>query len=284
MRASWAFAGLLGLTFCAAAAHAQITNPIDLGSSEADNTSSTSLAVTTLANVPAGSSIIVIADSSSDSNGNQRNSAICSDGANTYHTDVSQIGGARDFTTICSTHVIASQLDAGGEITITWTGGSGPWFQRLHAFAVTGLAAAPLDQTATRAGFNFTPSSGATATTVQGNELLFAAITVYDSVSLGANGTANNCASGTPSYTSLGSVGDGAPSLVGMFCIVSTTGAYSANATLGAPGTNLWQLALATYKAPPPPPAPTLGTKALLLLSGGLALAGLIVMRRRLAR
>jgi len=79
-------------------------------------------------------------------------------------------------------------------------------------------------------------------------------------------------------------VGDGAPSLVGMFCIVSTTGAYSANATLGAPGTNLWQLALATYKAPPPPPAPTLGTKALLLLSGGLALAGLIVMRRRLAR
>ena len=128
----------------------------------------------------------------------------------------------------------------------------------MHAFAVTGLTGAALDKTAATAGTGPSASSGATATTAQANELLFAAILDTGStVSTagfvpGTNGTANNCVAGSPSYTALGGVDSGGnpPSLFGAFCIVSATGAYSANAALN--GNPFWQAALATYKALPP--------------------------------
>lgn len=257
---SFVRAALLSVTcffLSATAARAQITTPVDLGSNQASGAIATSLAVTTAANVPAGGSIIVIAAASTIF-GPQATGATCSDSAgNTYATDVTESQGVGYVTTICSTHSIAAQLGTGATITVSWTGTApnGQLFL-MHAFAVTGLAGAALDQTALTAGTGSSASSGATATTAQANELLFA--TFLDTGSTvatadftpGTNGTANNCAAG-PSYTSLGGVDSGnPPSLFGAFCIVSATGAYSANAALN--GNPFWQAALVTYKAAPP--------------------------------
>ncbi len=247
-------AAFLGLALCAASARAQITSPVDLGSNQADGTTSTSLTVITTANAPAGGSIIVTAATSTDF-GPQATGATCSDSAgNTYTTDVTQTLGTSNLTSICSTHSLAAQLSAGATITVSWTGTvpNGQTYL-VHAYAVTGLASAALDKTATTAGTGSSVSTGATATTAQANELLFAAFLDTGSrVSNagfvpGTNGTANDCA-GSPTYTSLGGVDSGnPPALFGAFCIVSATGAYSANAVLV--GNPFWQAALATYKA-----------------------------------
>ena len=251
-------AAFLGLALCATAARAQITTPVDLGANQADGTTSTSLAVTTAANVPAGGSIIVIADASPIF-GPQATGATCSDSAgNTYTTEVTNSQGVGYVTTICSTQSLAAPLGTGATITVSWTGTApnGQLFL-MHAFAVAGLAGAALDQTASTAGTGSSASSGATATTARANELLFAAFLDTGSTvatagfTPGTNGTANDCAAG-PAYTSLGGVDSGGnpPSLFGAFCIVSATGAYSANATLR--GNPFWQAALVTYKAAPP--------------------------------
>src|SRR5271168_2927898 len=92
---------------------------------------------------------------------------------NTYTTDVTDNLGVSDLTAICSTHSIAAQLGTGATITVNWTG-TAPNGQLLlvHAFAVTGLAGAALDQTASTASTGPSASSGATAATGQANELL----------------------------------------------------------------------------------------------------------------
>jgi hypothetical protein len=238
--------GLLGV------AHAQIGTPVDLGSNQADVANSASLSVTTTQAVPAGASIIVIAEAHSLTA--SFTGASCSDSAgDSYSVDVSTTT-TLDFAIICSTHKLAAPLPANATITVTWSGGGSPFFLRIHAFSVTGLAAAPLDKTASATGATASPSSGATATTAQANELLFGAIvnvtgpSPNTGFSPGTNGTSNNCAAtGTPTYTSLGAVGGG--SLFGMSCVVSTSGAYAASGTFAL--SQLWLALLATYKAAP---------------------------------
>jgi hypothetical protein len=262
-------AGLLALfapvTLPPPAARADIGAPADLRSSEADGTSATSLSVTTAQAVPAGGSIIVIAVSATFGLPLQPLSAACSDSAgHIYSTDVSKSGGTA-LTTICSTHAIAAQLVAGSTITVKWAIAlAAPFTERAHAFAVTGLASAPLDQTASASGTGASPSSSATATTTQANELLFGVVMDQGAAvssagfSPGTNGTANPCAAGaTPTYTSLGGVGSttAGPSLFGMSCVVSATGAYAAQASVT--DNPMWQALIATYKAAANAPTPT---------------------------
>src|SRR5262249_2811029 len=218
----------LSILFAAATtAHAQIGTPGDIGSKET-NISSASVSLITTQAVPAGASIIVIALGSAVSPGT---TGSCSDsGGDPYSVDVS--AGITDFAIICSTHKLAAPLGAGATITVMFSSiavsGS-----NVHAFSVTGLAAAPLDKTASATGSNAAPSSGVTATTAQANELLFGAIVDQNTTvsfagfSPGANGTSNNCAAtGTPTYTSLGGVGSVTPATFGMSCVVSATGTY----------------------------------------------------------
>jgi hypothetical protein len=256
---------ILALLAAADRAGAQIGTPADIGSNAADSFAS-SLNVTTTATVPAGGSIIVIALGYRVS-GFGPTSAACSDSAgHTYSNDVSRSDGF-GLTTICSTHAIASQLASGSSVTVTWTlGAPGSWL-RVHVFSVTGLASTPLDKTASAAGANTSPSSGATATTTQANELIFGAITDEAhtvsgaSFTPGPNGTSNNCAStGTPTCTSLGGVGTvNPPSLFGTYCVVSATGQYVAEGTVAGTAP-FWEALVATYEAAPPPtdtPTPT---------------------------
>src|SRR5262249_54546843 len=130
----WLMLGLFSLV-----GHAQIGTPGDIGSKET-NISSASVSLITTQAVPAGASIIVIALGSAVSPGT---TGSCSDsGGDPYSVDVS--AGITDFAIICSTHKLAAPLGAGATITVMFSSiavsGS-----NVHAFSVTGLAAAPLD-------------------------------------------------------------------------------------------------------------------------------------------
>jgi fibronectin-binding autotransporter adhesin len=237
---------------------AQIAFYADLGSNQADSSSATSLSITTTTSVPAGASIIVIAGSIGAFT--PSTNVTCSDGANTYSLDTALFGPVfANVVSISSARRIASQLNAGSTITVTWTGvGAPPWNQRVRAFAVTGLASAPADGSIARHGTGTSPTSGI-ATTAQANELLVGAITDESATvaaalfSPGTNGTAHNCAStGSPTYSGLAGVGSSAsPSLFGLYCEVSAIGTYSASGSFGSGGSPNWGAVLATYLGAP---------------------------------
>ncbi len=236
----------------AAAAHAQTVTPTGIGSNT-DNSSASSLAVTTTQAVAAGASIVVIAVD--DDALGPPTSATCSDSAgDSFTTEVSQSSGSR-LAVLCSAHALASQLASGSTVTVTFTGaGAATQDKVVRVFSVAGLAGSPLDRTASAAATSTTPSSGATATTTQASELLFGAIVDGNaSVSAGgfaagANGTSNNCAAtGTTTYSSLGGVDvGGGDSTYGMYCVVSATGAYVAQATLA--NSDNYLALIASYK------------------------------------
>jgi hypothetical protein len=245
------------------AVEAQIGTPQDIGSAQA-NAPPGALTMTTTQAVPAGASIIVLSFRMQGDMSFSVATAACSDSAShTYANDVTVGPPTLDrTTTICSTHAIAAQLPSGSQITVTWTGGASMDLMLVHAFSVTGLASAPLDQTAGATGFSTTPSSGPTATTTHANEIVFGAIAeLFNSASgasyvLGTNGTANTCAqTGTTTPSDLGGIGTTRPGLFGMACIVSATGAYVAQATIA---NSTWEAVVATYaQAPPPTNTPT---------------------------
>jgi len=273
-----------------ASAEAQIRTPVAIGSNFADVTIDATLAITTIQAVPAGGSILVA--TSGYFHSDPPTSASCSDSAgNVYATDASE----RDndiLTVLCSTHGLATSLPSGSTIFVTWSGGAGAYTERAEAFLATGLTAAPLDRTLAAVNISGSPTVTLPAPTSQANELLFAVVVHQNEpandagFATGDNGTGNPCAtSGAPSYSQVG-IGvssDQPPSLFAMQCIVSATGTYQANATV-LPDNTIWEMLLATYEAAPPPPAPALGNWAMLLFAGGLALVGLLGMRRRLSR
>jgi hypothetical protein len=237
-------------------AQAAINFVADLGAATVDVGVGVSLSITTTAAAPAGASIIFLSSGKGDVT---PAGATCTDSAgHAYTTDVSQ--ATSFFTSICATHRIAAALPSGSTLTVTWTAPGAPLTGRARAFAVTGLASAPLDRIAAAAGTSTTPSSGVAATTTQADELLVGLINDLSAgvagagFSPGTNGTSNNCAtSGTPTYSTLPGVGTPAPSLFSMYCIVAATGAYVAQATTSS----TWQALLATYKALLAPPTIT---------------------------
>ena len=182
--------------------------------------------------------------------------ATCSDSAGNVYSQDDGVSDSAAFTTICSTHSLATQLGAGSLIVVAWTGGVGPQSVSMHAFYVTGLTGA-LDQTASNFGDNSSPTAALGGATSQANELLFAVIldegaTVNTATfAAGGNGTGDNCmTSGTPSYSPYSPAGSSVdsdpPALFAMQCIVSASGPYQANATIGSGN---WQALLAAYEA-----------------------------------
>jgi hypothetical protein len=238
----------------AAAAQARVVTPVSIGSNAAAATASTSLSLTTSQAVPAGATIVLIAHDNLAGSGVAPSGVSCSDSAgNIYPLALAQ-GGTDHFDSVCSLSA-SSALPSGSTITISWSGGSNPQDELIEAFSVAGVTASPLEQTAAATGTSTTPSTPATSTTAQAKELLFAAIADFgQSVSSagftpGTNGTTNRCtATGTSTYSSLGGIDESgqAPSLFGMYCVVSATGSYSASATVSASAE--WAAMLATYE------------------------------------
>ena len=104
----------------------------------------------------------------------------CSDSAqHEYHTDAVVSDRPPDgrhpsnyVMALCSTQAPAG-LEQGANITVEWLDGR-VFSPRLVAFATTGLTPWRLDRTAAQTGRSHSPSSGATALTTEGNELLIA--------------------------------------------------------------------------------------------------------------
>lgn len=65
-----------------------------------------------------------------------------------------------------------------GTFTITVNTPAGTWFGIWVATSFTGMAAVPLDQTSSSSGSSTTPTSGATPTTTQADEVLAAAMQI----------------------------------------------------------------------------------------------------------
>ena len=140
--------------------------------SEASKTSGTSLVIHTTALAEAGDDIIIAY--ATDPNANIPPIVVNDTAGNTY----SEVGLAVN-TGQLRTYIFAAYdinpLPAGSDITIT---ASAAVTARVAVVSVfRGLAdEEPLDQTSTGTGDSTTPSSGATATTTEANELLVGAI------------------------------------------------------------------------------------------------------------
>jgi len=229
------------------AAQPKIGKPVDLGSNNASGSGTVSM--TTTAAAPAGGSIIVMA-ADQCARSCFLISLSCTDSAgNSYTTEVSQQLLDNGASSICSSHHLAAALPAGATITATFNGvisPSGPGVV-IRAIAVTGLASAPLDRTASASSSGAAPSSGNAATTMVADELLVGVISTEPFI------VANGSFTPGSGYTALAGVDSlfgGEYSLFGEYKIVSATGVYAADGTLL--GTNPpWVALLATYKAAP---------------------------------
>jgi hypothetical protein len=254
-----------------AAASAATVQPNFIGFNESEGPTINQTIPIQIQQVPAGDSVIAIANVQTNSGDTSPTNATCSDSAgNTYNVDVS-FRNSTDLTIICSTAAIGSQLPEDSHFEITFSGATGSNAKVLlvSVLSVAGLAASPLDRIATATGTSTSPSSGATTTTAHANELLLGAVVDQDQpqssssagFTAGTNGTANNCAQdGSPTFSALPSlsVGSVPPSLFSMYCVVSATGAYAAHATLAQ--SDAWEALLATYEITVTPSTTSLGS------------------------
>jgi hypothetical protein len=214
----------------------------DIGSAQS-KTAGTSLAVTTTAAVVAGDDIMVAfaADPAATV------SSVGDSAGNTYNEAIS-VTNSGDVVTYIFAAYDVNALSSGSTITINHASATA----RAAVVSVfRGLAnSAVLDQTHTGTGSSTSPTSGATSTTTQADELLIGAI--------GMEGPNVDCP-GTWSYsftdglrlgTSFGSSSGGDTDItVGLgWRIVGATGAYTA-AKSGLATSRDWAAAIATFKA-----------------------------------
>ena len=152
-------------------------------------------------------------------------------------------------------HVFYAKNVAGGANTVTATfsaTNNRPW---LAVYEYSGLSAtSPLDRTANAQGSGTAPSSGATATTVSANELVFAALGLPGSYT-------GTVAAGSGYVLQLQDTGSSRAATEA--AVVTSTGSYAGTFSLSA-GTN-WTAVVATFAAAgaPPPNPPTITTTAL---------------------
>jgi hypothetical protein len=213
-------------------------------------TSGASLTLTVPAGgVAAGNSIIITfamddadgAVSAADSRGN----------AYAVDADANRVGvNDRVRTVILSAHNVTA-LQGGDTITLSHPSVTARAASAVEFSGLTGSGA--LDQTSTAVGNSTTPSSGSTSTTAQPDELLIGAI--------GVEGPLGDIFTPGTNYNALtrdGTTGGSGASNITIdpeYRIVSATGAYLANGTLGTG--RRWAAAIATYKMSAPTPTPS---------------------------
>lgn len=233
--------------------------PLPLGSASADSTMNASLGILTTTIAPRGSSIVAVGTEKQGSGPTTYDNANCSDSNHDTFTVTDYAASSGGDLVVCTSNALAAPLGPGSYVTVSWVeGASVAYNERAAAWYITGLATSPVDQTASAHGGSPTVSTGPT-TTSQANELLFGVVSDLMNTastaafSVGSNGTSHPCAlSGTPTYTSLGSVGTtAAPSMFAAYCVVNATGAYELQATLN-PTHPSWFATLATLKGASP--------------------------------
>ena len=233
--------GLLGVI--APRLEAAIGTPVSIGQA-ANATAGPTLAVTAAAGVPVGETIIVMI--SMDPGTAPAITSIADTGGNTYSIDANAAGtftgttGAR--VVIASAHVTTA-LVSGNSITVTFSASTTD--KAMSVYHVSGLAVSPLDKTASTTGTAGSPvSSGTTAATTQGNELLIAAFAIQrKNVSISTYTTGWTGLTGGASQS-----GNAAKALAAEYQIVSATGAYTVSQAYTPSGSADWAGAIVTYK------------------------------------
>lgn len=135
---------------------------------------------------------------------------------------------------------------AGGTANLVVSGGGINLALLVTAAQVTGLAAAPLDQTASGGGTGTSASSGATAPTTQADELLLGVVgTALTDLPVGGV-----WGGGFAAFQDADDGGNVVSISTGTR-IVAATGSYTASKTgiSNSPGISSWLAAIATYKA-----------------------------------
>src|SRR5262249_13102076 len=126
--------------------------------------------------------------------------------------------------------------------TATWTTSLGSKFIQVNEFA--GIAAIPLDKSASATGTaGASPSSGATATTAQADELLIGAFGCWSASSPARTFTVGSGYTIASSYQLTWS-----QESMSEYQVVAATGAYTAGCTMSAAVDN-WIAAILTFKA-----------------------------------
>jgi hypothetical protein len=233
--------------YFAAAPSSSIAYIGDIGEATS-KTSGTSLVVNTTATVAAGDDIIVVYVS--DPNSSLVVSVADAEG-NTY-TQVGYVVNTGNVRTYMFAAYNVNALSIGNNITVTAS--PAVTARAAVASAFSGLADADvLDQTMTGTGSSATPSSGATTTTTQADELLIGAIGTEGPDGDTAGAWGNSFKTGPRVGTTGGTDDTNLTASLG-WRIVSATGAYTA-AKNGITSRD-WGAMIATFKAEPDPTAP----------------------------
>src|SRR5262245_1258611 len=204
------------------------------------NVSGTTWTVTASANTTAGNLLVVVA------NGVQAASnpvTITDSQGNTWTKTIDFTSGSSPNMAVAWCIVATGKSHTSGVDTFTgtWTNTLGSKLLQVNEFA--GVAASPLDKSASASGASANPSSGATATTAQADELLIGAFGCWSASSPARTFTAGSGYTIASSYQLTWSQ-------EGMceYQVVAATGAYTAGCTMSAAVDN-WVAAILTFKA-----------------------------------
>jgi hypothetical protein len=215
----------------------------DIGAATA-KTSGTSLVINTTASVAAGDDIIIAY--ATDPNANIPPISVTDAAGNTYNEVGLALNSGQLRTYIFAAYDV-NALSAGSDITIT---ASAAVTARAAVVSVfRGLAdEEPLDQTSTGTGSSATPSSGATSTTTETDELLIGAIGT-EGPDGDTAGTWDDSFTAGPRLGTTGGTADTNITVSLGYRIVSATGAYTA--AKSDITSRDWAAMIATFKAGP---------------------------------
>ncbi len=232
----------------AVAASATIAFDKTVGTATKAASTNTFITVTVpAAGVTAGHSIIVSLRS-----GPMNSAASCSDSrGNTYREDVALKDGSRNRAAVLSAHDVTA-LQAGDVIRCNYQQTGKSTAMSVNEFS--GLAAAPLDRVAAAAGSNKLPNSGLTATTMQGDELVFGFVLAAPWTPATAGSLPQETYAAPPNSSSYQQVGTlASPANVRpAYRVVTTSRQYQVNGSLARKGR--WSALVATYRAATLPP------------------------------
>ena len=217
-------------------------SPVSIGTATS-TTSGTTLATTTTSAVAVNQAVIV-AVAMDPTNVTV---TVSDTGGNTYNLDEDITNGTltRGVRTLVFSARVTTALASGATITVTFS--SAVVGKASSAYSVGGLAVVSMRDKAAGAGSSGSStaaSSGATATTLQANELVFGAIGVEETTTTATTLTASG--SGFTALTGAGTASTTGVRTLPEYEIVSATGAYTASGTLSQARSNA--TAVVTYK------------------------------------
>lgn len=207
-----------------------IPNPVDIGSTTLNSSSTDTVAITLTTTVAIGDLIVVFL--MNDGGANLPSGVVDSQG-HTYTPDVTGVRSADDYSIRQFSTVCTSAMTTSDTITGTVAGGGGTWDKKIAAVKVTPdsgrtWGAARVDQQTQATGTSTSPDSGALATTTDADAAIIGC--------MGAGGAPTATGGGpltaaTNSNTRVHNINGNFIDLGSVYRIVTSTGAYQSSGT-----------------------------------------------------